>query len=343
MQRRATSFPFSDQPDRATSSGVSLTLPELKQWASGWFLDCEISQQSEQTLINRRYLIEKLMWFHCEFEHTCCNAHTLRLFLHHAGKQLPPDTPRWGNTDPQYKSKTKPKAGTVATYHRMLSAFFNWIVIQEGLPASPMAKIATPIDRPDQITPFSHEQVKALLAAARRSFQPQRNVAIVLMLLDTGMRVSELCGLREGDVDMISQKARVDGKGGKERRLPFGKTTSRALWMYTRERERNEEEYIFLTEGGWKRGQGISRSGVEQMLRDLGVAANIENVRCSPHTFRHTFSIEFLRNGGNQFTLMEILGHTDIKMTARYVAIAQADMEAQHRRYSPVDRLKRAK
>jgi integrase/recombinase XerD len=64
-------------------------------------------------------------------------------------------------------------------------------------------------------------------------------------------------------------------------------------------------------------------------------------VRLSPHTFRHTFAIEFLRNGGNQFTLMALLGHTDVKMTQRSVTYAQADIAAQHRINSPVDRMRR--
>jgi site-specific recombinase XerD len=85
----------------------------------------------------------------------------------------------------------------------------------------------------------------------------------------------------------------------------------------------------------------LTRSGLLQLIRRLGKAAKIEACRCSPHTFRHTFAVEFLRAGGNVFTLKELLGHTTLTMTQRYVAIAQADIESQHRRFSPADRLKR--
>ena len=74
-------------------------------------------------------------------------------------------------------------------------------------------------------------------------------------------------------------------------------------------------------------------------MHRLGKAANITGVRCSPHTFRHTAAIWTIRSGMNTFALQTMLGHTDLTMTRRYVAIAQADLEEQHRRYSPVRRL----
>ena len=73
----------------------------------------------------------------------------------------------------------------------------------------------------------------------------------------------------------------------------------------------------------------------------FGGAAVIEATRCSPHTCRHYFAVEFLRAGGNVFTLKELLGHTTLTMVNRYVQLAQADLEAQHRQFSPADRLKR--
>jgi site-specific recombinase XerD len=69
-------------------------------------------------------------------------------------------------------------------------------------------------------------------------------------------------------------------------------------------------------------------------------AKNIEATRCSPHTFRYTFAVEFLRAVGNVFSLQQPLGHTSLHMTNRYVALAQGDIENQHRQFSPVERLK---
>jgi site-specific recombinase XerD len=78
-----------------------------------------------------------------------------------------------------------------------------------------------------------------------------------------------------------------------------------------------------------------------QLIERLGKAAKLEAVRCSPHIFPHTFAVEFLRGGGNVFTLKELLGHTSLTRVNRYLALAQADLENQHRQFSPGDRLKR--
>jgi integrase/recombinase XerD len=85
----------------------------------------------------------------------------------------------------------------------------------------------------------------------------------------------------------------------------------------------------------------LTRRGLYQLVKRLGKRAGLQSARCSPHTFRHTFVAQFLREGGSTFTLKEMLGHTSLHMTNRYVALAQADIQNQHRQFSPGDRLKR--
>jgi len=203
-----------------------------------------------------------------------------------------------------------------------------------------MDKVAPAINRDDQVQPFTDGQIEKLLKAARGSAHPKRDEAIFLFLLDTGVRISELCALRMSDVDMLGYGAVVQGKGDKNRRIQFGKTTKRAIWSYLHATPREPDEPLFIAEGGHNSGEALTRSGVTQMVRRLGKVACVDGVRCSPHTFRHTFAINFLRNGGNQFTLMTLLGHTSLEMTSKYVAIAQADVVVQHRMFSPVDRMK---
>lgn len=88
-------------------------------------------------------------------------------------------------------------------------------------------------------------------------------------------------------------------------------------------------------------GEGLTPSGVQQMIRDLGRMAEVKGVRVPPHTLRHTFAIEFLRSGGDVYSLQYILGHTDLDMTKRYVAIAQADVDMVMARSSPLDSMSR--
>ena len=143
------------------------------------------------------------------------------------------------------------------------------------------------------------------------------------------------------DLDVIAKRAWILGKGDKHRSVYFGRTTGKALWHYLREeraagRERGQTDAVFQTE----RGRSFQPNTVLQLFHRLGKAAAIEGVRCSPHNARRYFAIAFLRGGGNAFTLQMLLGHSEIKMTQRYVVLVAGDMENQHRQFSPMDNLK---
>jgi site-specific recombinase XerD len=326
--------PLSPTVDAQTLN--SLNLSDLLYQAEGWLLDGEIRQMSARTLANRRDVVRKLHWFAEQKRFTRLGPNELRTFFLYMSRPAEAGG-RWGN--PRQTGLVKP--GTVATYFNVLRTLFAHLVEVEALAVSPMAKLKPPIDRPDQIQPFNGEQVSALEAQARKSVYPQRDTAIILLLLDTGMRASELCGLRVRDVDVVGRRCIVRGKGGKERALSIGQRATRALWAHLRGRKADPDAALFQSQRGQTPGENFTRSGLTQLIHRLGVAAGVEAVRCSPHTFRHTFAVEFLRAGGNQFTLMEILGHTDLAMTGRYLKIAQADVERQHRAFSPGDRMKR--
>jgi integrase/recombinase XerC/integrase/recombinase XerD len=211
---------------------------------------------------------------------------------------------------------------------------------EELVESSPLERIAPPVSRADQIQPFTSEQVDALLRAAERSQHPRRNKAILILLLDTGLRVSEVCGLRIKDIDLTSRTCRVLGKGNKHRAVFFGAVTAKWLSTYLRKETRGDDEPLFCADSGTKAGAALTRSGVRLLVRRLGKAAGISVTRCSPHTFRHTFAVEFLRAGGNVFSLKQMLGHTSISQSQLYVAVAQADIQHQHRQFSPADRLR---
>lgn len=200
-----------------------------------------------------------------------------------------------------------------------------------------MEPIPAPISRADQIRPFTETQVRALLAAARKSDHPRRDEAIMLFLADTGVRASELCGLKLSDVNMQERYAMVLGKGNKRRTVYFGLHTAKAITTHLRGTERTADAPLFRSE----RGGALTRWGLREIVERAGKVAAIETARCSAHTFRHTMAVTFLRNGGQVFALRELLGHTDLKMTNRYVAMAQADIASQHRRFSPVDHIQK--
>ena len=310
-----------------------LSCAELKRCSEEWLLSCQIEQHSNATLANRRLILKNFFWFLNHAELPTCGLTELRRFFAYFSTAHTNPEGRWGN--PQEKTPVKPS--TVATYHRQLKTFFNWIVSEGYLSVSPMDRIKAPIDRPDAIQPFTYEQIDALLGAAKRSRMSLRDEALILFLWDTGARASELCSMRFRDVDLHTRQATiVEGKGGKSRTIYLGNRVTKALFQYLKRDKREPEDALFLSE----RGDALTRSGLQRILERLEKEAGLTGVRCSPHTFRHTFAVSFLRNGGNQFSLMTMLGHTDLKMTARYVQLAQADIEKQHRSFSPADRQK---
>jgi site-specific recombinase XerD len=147
-------------------------------------------------------------------------------------------------------------------------------------------------------------------------------------MLDSGIRATELCGLTMDDISAVSLK--VHGKGDKERSVPLSDRSWKAIMNYLQSRDHAEDKALFVSE----RGRALTRSGLYQLLKRLGESVGVE--RAHPHRLRHTFAINYLRNGGDVYTLMKILGHSSMEMTKKYLAIAQADVEIVHRRASPV-------
>ncbi len=154
------------------------------------------------------------------------------------------------------------------------------------------------------------------------------------MLLDTGLRLSELASLRVGDV-RPDGTLHVMGKGAKERIVPIGASARRALVRYLATRAAVAAgDPLFC--GRW--GPALTARGIQLAIARLGRRAAV-GTRCSPHTFRHTFARGYLVNGGDVFSLQQILGHATLDMVRRYVSLSEADLVARHRTASPADRL----
>jgi integrase/recombinase XerC/integrase/recombinase XerD len=234
------------------------------------------------------------------------------------------------------------RPSTIQTYHRHLRAFLNFCVDEGTLNQSPLRNVKPPRVPVEQIQPFSPEQVQALLNATARSEEKNRNRAILLLLVDSGMRVSEMCSLRVSDVDRTTGQIVVVGKGNKRRTVYTGATSRRALGRYLQVQRPNAtpEEALLHGDGDAGAGVGLTPNGVRLMMRRLGKNAGLTGVRVSPHTARHTFAVNFLRGGGNLFELQALMGHKSLAVLRRYVALAQTDLEQAHRRASPADRLR---
>jgi len=225
---------------------------------------------------------------------------------------------------------------TVNVLYRVLRTWFNWLVAEGMIEKTPLANIKPPRIAKTKPRPFSIEDIqKLLLLASGNRFVDVRNQAMVLLFLDTGLRLSEMANIHLADMDFDHEIIRVMGKGSKERVVRMGKRMQRALLKYIL---RRDDSYDCLWLNNWR--QPLSRDGVQSAMKKLCRRAEIRDARLGAHTFRHTAAITFLRNGGGEFMLQYMLGHATLSMTRRYVSeLGQDDMIRAHQKASPVDNL----
>jgi site-specific recombinase XerD len=210
---------------------------------------------------------------------------------------------------------------TVKGYAQCLRAFLRWCATEGEVEERLVKKVQTPKVEKRLIRPFTQEQFDRLLDACvldgPQAWFPQRDQAILWMLLSTGLRASELCGLRRGDVAYDEGYVRVIGKGNKEREVgPFPPALPKALRRYLRVAPAND--LLFVT----RYHHPFTRSGLDQLLYRLERWAgerHFDGVRVSAHTFRHTYATNYLRCGGDIKTLSVLLGHTSVSTTERYL------------------------
>jgi site-specific recombinase XerD len=328
------------RPEKARWA-VAIRTQDLEQLAQEWFDSTLDSGQSPRTVELRKMLIARLGWFLRQAHHDRCGAKEITLFFRHlrTGHTLPKG--RWGEGAAN-RGKQPLRPATMATYDRHFRSFFNFLVAQHFLPHSPMDAMERQKDSADQIEPYTLEQIKAYIASAQRSKYPKRNEAVVRFLLDTGVRASELCGLKMGDMDLFGRRARVLGKGNRNRIVSWGRCCGMALRAYVRDEYFAPDQYkptdpLFITATGKNAGEALTYTGLRLLVQKLGRRGGIQIARCSPHTFRHTFAIWFLRRGGEMNTLQMILGHNSLKATQIYVKYGQADFEQKQRQYAPGD------
>lgn len=227
---------------------------------------------------------------------------------------------------------------SLQTYDRCLRVFCNWLVRRGLLPTSPLAdlpKVTVPRGTGEYVV-FSRDDVQAVLAAAKRKGQRNRlrDTALVAVLLDTGVRASEAASLTLTDIDWTEYTLRVQGKTGR-REVPVHKSLRYLRACVSRERVAAGRESTVFTS---RTGAPFTSRNVTYTIRRLTDAARVQATKRGPHTFRHTFAVEFLRSGGDVFSLMRILGHSQVATTEKYVHRLMGDVLDLHARHSPGNR-----
>lgn len=227
---------------------------------------------------------------------------------------------------------------TIHSFVRAIRAFSAWLAEEAYLAENVLQPMRPPKLPKLIIQPLSEIELQLLLKSVNEySPEKERNHAMLLVFLDCGLRVSELVGLRAPDIDFAVGELKVLGKGSKERTVPVGLTTRRAMLRY-QDQFRPEpalpsEDHFFLTGDG----RPMTRNGVEHVIAALAKRSGVS--RLHPHLLRHTAAVSYIKNGGDAFSLQRILGHESLDVTRRYVDLANSDVLEKHRRFSPVDNL----
>jgi len=229
-------------------------------------------------------------------------------------------------------------ARTVQCHVRSLKAFSSWLYAESYTSENQLKNLKIPKAPVTIIEPLSPEEIKNITASInKKSLTGSRNYTIFATLLDTGLRASEAAGITLNNLNLSDGYIKVMGKGSKERIVPIGKYIRMTLWTYI-DKVRPETispdcNNLFLTQGG----KLITVNTVKLLFSRIAKRSGVK--RLHAHLCRHTFAINYLMNGGDIFSLREILGHTTLDMVNHYLHFTSSQITAQHHKYSPMDKL----
>lgn len=232
-------------------------------------------------------------------------------------------------------SKLAQKGLAPASRARMLISlrtFFRFCLRERILPRDPSEAIELPKlwkRLPEDLAPSEVERL--LEAEEGDSLLSIRNRAILELFYATGARVSEISHLCEGDVDLVAQTVRFQGKGGKERMVPLGRAACEALAIYAQnvrplldKFSRRDEDEKVQKRGGWfflsRSGKRLDRENIFRIVKHAARKAGLEK-RVYPHILRHSFATHLLEGGANLRVVQQLLGHVDLSTTEIYTHV----------------------
>ena len=221
---------------------------------------------------------------------------------------------------------------------RSLKQFYRYLQGEALVTGNPADKLERKKPGRTIVETFTEEQLTALLAAPDKTrFVGLWDYTIMLLLLDTGIRLTELVGIKLTDLKLPANELIIThAKGGKQRRVFVSHKTAQALKKYLHVRgDIPGNLSLFVS----TEDKPMTRRNVQERLAIYGRMAKIEGVRVSPHTFRHTFAKMYIMRGGDPFSLQSLLGHSTLDMVRYYVNLWGSDLQKMHRMYSPVNHL----
>lgn len=226
---------------------------------------------------------------------------------------------------------------SIRAHVRVIKIFFNWCQRQYDI-----APIKNPV-RNLRMPPMEQQVPKAidlddlqklLLTASDGTITGRRDLAILAFLIDTGCRAGGLISLRKEDLHMERRQAVLREKGNRIRAVPFSREAATLLrhWLAVCP---DKSKTVFCSLGTNHHAKQLTVSGLNQILKRLAKKAGVKG-RCNPHSFRHGFAKFYLTSKGDTFTLAQLMGHGDVRITARYAMLTDLELADQHDQHSPL-------
>ena len=239
-----------------------------------------------------------------------------------------------------YQHLTQNNLSTVSvqSYIRAIRAFITWCYQEDYISQNLCDKFRLPKARQKEVDILTADEVKTLISSFDiKDLIQLRNLCIVCLMLDSGLRKCEVVNLTLNHIFLSENYIIVLGKGNKERYVPIGVNTKRYLVKYLARRPKNATtEYVFLT----NKNTHITDNTIKQMFRKLKQDTLITRIR--PHLLRHTFATRFLENGGTAYSLQQILGHTTLEMSKKYVHLTTLKNYSNYTNYSLLDNMQKS-
>lgn len=221
---------------------------------------------------------------------------------------------------------------TLGSRYTAGKTFFRWCEDQEYVAVSPFRKVRRPKTPVTNVVGFLPDEARRLVKFSQTSpgWLAYRDHAIVMTLLDTGARANELLSLRESDLDFARRRIQLHGKGAKDRWVPLGPDAQRAIKAYLKERpKQTANASIWVTQ----RRTVLEYGALNMMLKNLGEYAGVEE--CRPHRFRHTYASQWYEKHQNIMALKNLLGHSKVETTQRYLRTLGLDYGTGHEYATP--------
>jgi integrase/recombinase XerD len=261
-------------------------------------------------------------------------ASTTAEWYKHSFKWLPSDSPSQDELKAavlRMREKALKATGCNSAI-RAINAYLHWCASPETKcsPACVHARIASLKEDQKVLPTFSTVQVTRLVTWKPRTRCQRRLHLLVLFLLDTGCRITEALTLRVADLDMDNLLVTLDGKGRKQRVVPFSFELRKTLFRYIRDFERKPDRLLLASRNETRLGRRVMLRDVKLLCKRLGFDPPGRTL----HAFRHTFAVNYIRRGGSVFHLQKCLGHSTLEMTRRYANLVTTDLQAVHERIS---------